>query len=468
MIKIPNLSFTWGKVEEIKDDQAHNITLDISRREEILNENYDYFNKLFEEEEQEVLADANYPVLNNLPTTLKNINLKVKKGELIGIFGKIGSGKSSLIQAILNNMIPVNPNLSKDDKFYSEEKILVKGSIAYTSQTPWIENATLKDNILFYSEFNEEKYHEVIRLCELESDLKHLPGGDLTEIGEKGVNLSGGQRARVSLARAVYSDKDIIILDDPLSALDAQVGEKIMKNLICGCLRGKTRILITHAVHFLEYCDRIIHMKDGTFAWAGNAHALKNASFFKKMLHNLNLKKQREEEEEISRKNSILCQIDELMPEIDSEETGENKILKLSDENLHANNTAISELSISECSEETSSILGSLKDTSDELKNKIHKIITAEDRGIGRVSLGVYGNYAKQLGGYFLMLLIVLMQIGWQILKVFSDKWLIHWVNHNAEENKWKNLGIYCALGFSSLLLLYISILIVYTRSVEC
>ena len=463
VIKIPNLSFSWGRTDTASETQQ-SIDLDETTNLNKMNGYYiDVFEKILDEVENE-LEEVDYPIEENITTILKNINLKVKKGELIGIFGKFGSGKSSLIQAILNNMITINPNLSKNDKHYSNEKILIRGSIAYSSQMPWIENATLRENILFYSDYNEDKYNEVIRLCELESDFKQLPGGDFTEIGEKGVNLSGGQKARVSLARAVYSDKDIIILDDPLSALDAEVGAKIMKNLICNYLFGKTRILVTHAIHFLENCDQIIYLEEGRIAWSGNVKALKNSSLYRKLLDNLNMKKIKEQEE-ISRKTSIMDQIDERLPEYDNNNHIEQEIIfKTSDESNFVN-TAIS---VSDASDETSSILGLHKSTANDLKNKIHKIISQEDREIGRVKLSVYLNYAKYLGGYFITFLIFGLQIGWQVLKVFSDKWLVHWTKDNTDETKWKNLGIYFALGFSSIILMYISIVIIYYRSINC
>ena len=122
---------------------------------------------------------------------------------------------------------------------------------------------TIRDNILFGSPFDEERYFECIQLCELTRDLEILPAGDFTEIGEKGINLSGGQKARVSLARALYSDNDIFLMDDPLAALDANVKKKIFVNLFMKKLRHTTRLLITHSIDFLHLADRIIILKDG-------------------------------------------------------------------------------------------------------------------------------------------------------------------------------------------------------------
>jgi ABC-type multidrug transport system fused ATPase/permease subunit len=124
-------------------------------------------------------------------------------------------------------------------------------------------NKTIRDNILFGSKYDEEKYNSVIKACQLTRDLKNLKAGDLTEIGEKGINLSGGQKARVSLARAVYADKNIYLMDDPISALDCNVRKQIFKHVFRGILKDKTRVLVTHAIDFLPLADRIVVMKEG-------------------------------------------------------------------------------------------------------------------------------------------------------------------------------------------------------------
>ena len=148
-------------------------------------------------------------------------------------------------------------------------KIYVNGSISYISQIPWIRNTTIKDNILFYKTYEEEKYNEVIDLSELRPDLEIFQAGDLTEIGERGINLSGGQKARVSIARALYADNDIYIFGDPISALDANIGMKVMKNCIIKHLSNKTRILVTHALQYLSFADKIIYMNKGEIKWTG-------------------------------------------------------------------------------------------------------------------------------------------------------------------------------------------------------
>ena len=149
--------------------------------------------------------------------------MEIKSGELVGIIGEIGSGKTSLLEAILNSLIILNSN-----ELYN---IYINGSISYVPQIPWIQNETIKNNILFFNEYNEIKYEEALNISELKYDLMNLEGGDLTEIGERGINLSGGQKVRLTLARAIYQDSDIYLFDDILSALDAKIRDKIMHNI---------------------------------------------------------------------------------------------------------------------------------------------------------------------------------------------------------------------------------------------
>eukprot|EP01108_Squamamoeba_japonica_P006514 TRINITY_DN531_c0_g1_i2.p2 TRINITY_DN531_c0_g1~~TRINITY_DN531_c0_g1_i2.p2 ORF type:complete len:272 (+),score=62.41 TRINITY_DN531_c0_g1_i2:1081-1896(+) len=167
------------------------------------------------------------------------------------IIGPTGSGKSSFINAFLGEMEKIGG------------KLAVGKNIAYCSQQAWIFNATVQENILFHLPFNKKRYEETVRLCSLVRDLEELSDGDATEIGEKGVNLSGGQKQRINLARAVYANKQIIIMDDPLSALDAHVAREIFENLIMGSLSDKTILLVTNQLNFLTFSDFIIHLKEG-------------------------------------------------------------------------------------------------------------------------------------------------------------------------------------------------------------
>ncbi|KAG2609544.1 hypothetical protein PVAP13_4KG049200 [Panicum virgatum] len=182
---------------------------------------------------------------------LKNINLVVKAGEKVAICGEVGSGKSTLLAAVLGEV----PK--------TEGTIQVCGKIAYVSQNAWIQTGTVQDNILFGSSMNKQRYQETLERCSLVKDLEMLPYGDLTQIGERGVNLSGGQKQRVQLARALYQNADIYLLDDPFSAVDAHTATSLFNEYVMGALSDKTVLLVTHQVDFLPVFDSILLMSDG-------------------------------------------------------------------------------------------------------------------------------------------------------------------------------------------------------------
>merc|ERR1719483_55866 len=170
--------------------------------------------------------------------SLKELNANIKKGELIAVVGLVGAGKSSFLSALLGEMRSLGG------------AVKMCGKPAYVAQQAWIQNLTVKGNILFGTPFDPELYEKVLSVCGLEPDLKLMPAGDKTEIGENGINLSGGQKQRVALARAVYQQADINMLDDPLAALDAHVGHAVFKEVIGpeGVMKNTTRILVTHNV----------------------------------------------------------------------------------------------------------------------------------------------------------------------------------------------------------------------------
>jgi ATP-binding cassette, subfamily C (CFTR/MRP), member 1 len=161
-------------------------------------------------------------------------------------------------------------------------KISVNGKIAYVPQSPWILNASIRDNILFGNDFDEAYYNKVVSACSLKPDLEIMPSGDRTEIGEKGINLSGGQKARISLARALYSKADIYLLDDPLSSVDAHVGKSIFDSAIGpkGMLNDKTRIFVTNSLNYLPQMDNIIMLENGEIIESGSYDELKSKNGF--------------------------------------------------------------------------------------------------------------------------------------------------------------------------------------------
>uniref|UniRef100_A0AAQ5XQR9 Multidrug resistance-associated protein 4 n=1 Tax=Amphiprion ocellaris TaxID=80972 RepID=A0AAQ5XQR9_AMPOC len=197
--------------------------------------------------------------------TLQNVSFTVRPEQLLAVIGPVGAGKSSLLSAILGEL--------------SQESgvVKVKGELTYTSQQPWILPGTIRSNILFGKELNPKKYDRVLRACALKRDLDLLPGGDLALVGDRGANLSGGQKARVSLARAVYHDADIYLLDDPLSAVDAEVGRHLFEECICGVLKKKPRILVTHQLQYLKAADQIVVLKEGQMVARGTYNELQGS-----------------------------------------------------------------------------------------------------------------------------------------------------------------------------------------------
>ncbi|KAJ1809673.1 Canalicular multispecific organic anion transporter 1, partial [Coemansia sp. RSA 2599] len=193
---------------------------------------------------------------NKTEALLENVTFSAKQGELVGVIGKTGSGKSSLLEAMCGEM-----EMTKGTGH-------IGGSVGYLMQTPWIMNDTLRANIVFGREFDKEFFDKVIDACALTEDLRSWPDADLTVIGDRGINISGGQRARVALARAVYSQSEIYVLDDPLSAVDAHVKRHILDNVLLGkgLLGNKLRIIATHVETILPYCDQVVTVENGSIS----------------------------------------------------------------------------------------------------------------------------------------------------------------------------------------------------------
>ncbi|OMJ25816.1 Multidrug resistance-associated protein 4 [Smittium culicis] len=202
-------------------------------------------------------------------TILHDLTFKISKGELCGIVGLVGSGKSSLCQAILGEMQKLNGELNvRLYKKQENEKNNINHdthspAVAYASQSPWIFSGSIKDNILFGLSYNKDWFDKVVSACSLDRDFQLFDDRENTLIGERGATLSGGQRARVALARAVYTDADLFILDDPLSAVDPKVGKHLFDNVILDLLKDKTVLLVTHQLQFIHGCDSVVLLNDG-------------------------------------------------------------------------------------------------------------------------------------------------------------------------------------------------------------
>ncbi|XP_076166864.1 ATP-binding cassette sub-family C member 4 [Ptiloglossa arizonensis] len=206
-------------------------------------------------------------------STLHDINIHVEPGKLYAVVGSVGAGKSSFLQLILRELQ------------HSHGDIQVNGSVSYASQEAWLFSGTVRNNILFGQSYDIKKYNEIVRVCALTKDFQQFNYGDKTLVGDRGASLSGGQRARINLARAVYRNSDIYLLDDPLSAVDTHVGKHLFNECIKNYLQNKTRILVTHQVQHLKYCDYIIVLNNGKIEYEGTFAELQNKQVdFLKML----------------------------------------------------------------------------------------------------------------------------------------------------------------------------------------
>ncbi|KAI8524589.1 hypothetical protein RHMOL_Rhmol13G0160700 [Rhododendron molle] len=338
--------------------------------------------------------------------TLSNINLDIRTGSLVAIVGSTGEGKTSLVSAMLGELPPI-----------ADSNVVIRGTVAYVPQVSWIFNATVRENILFGSVFQPARYERTIDVTALQHDLELLSGGDLTEIGERGVNISGGQKQRVSMARAVYSNSDVYIFDDPLSALDAHVGRQVFEKCIKEELRGKTRVLVTNQLHFLSQVDRIIVVhegmvkEDGTFEYLSN-----NGALFQKLMENAG-----KMEEYVEEKKDV---------ESASQETSKPVANGVTN--------------------------GFPKDAAPTKTKKEGKsiLIKQEERETGVVSLNVLKRYKDALGGLWVVMILFLCYVLTEVLRVSSSTWLSMWTDQSSSNRYgpgFYNL-IYALLSFGQVL----------------
>ncbi|TPX77540.1 hypothetical protein CcCBS67573_g01173 [Chytriomyces confervae] len=327
---------------------------------------------------------------------LRDINLHIKRGELVAIVGAVGSGKSSLLNAIIGEMKRKNGS------------VVYSGSLGYAPQSAWIQNATLRENILFGNEYEPSRYQQTIQACALEPDLKVLPAGDMTSIGERGINLSGGQKQRVNLARLVYFDASIVLMDDPLSAVDAHVGKHLFEECILGSMRGKTRVLVTHQLHFLSKVDRVVVMRDGGIVEQGTYSELvkKEGGEFSALIQNYGSK----EEEELDK-------------EVEAQSSDSKKVAV---------------------------------DASQKESNNNKDIMVVEDRDTGNVKAEVWLGYIRALGGPLFVVVCLFLLISLQAVKLSNDFWLTLWTSNRFPQlSQGAYIGIYLSFGVALCLLTF-------------
>ncbi|XP_030839751.1 ATP-binding cassette, sub-family C (CFTR/MRP), member 1 isoform X4 [Strongylocentrotus purpuratus] len=400
-------------------------------------------------------------------TTLTNINLDIKQGSLVAVVGQVGCGKSSLLSALLGEMEKV------------DGKVFVQGSVAYVPQQAWIQNATLRSNIVFSGDLHVTKYKHVIQSCALARDLVVLPGGDMTEIGEKGINLSGGQKQRVSLARAVYANTDLYLLDDPLSAVDAHVAKHIFGHVIGpqGLLKNKTRILVTHGISFLPQVDQIIVMIDGSVSEVGSYQDLLDqngafAEFLRNYSQDADEKEDEDEEEEEEEEDiPVNISLEDLTE--DREPTRNLEPLRGKARKLSKGIEAISQYDIFNTpSKKTDHVMKT--DAYDEvvMGDTEEKIIQAEKAKLGNVKLTVFWAYIRSIG-VFLSTVIVALYMLFNITSVAGNLWLSRWSNEplvngtQPDSVRDRYLTVYALLGLTQGVFLYASYILFYKAGVR-
>ncbi|CAH2355084.1 bile pigment transporter 1 [[Candida] railenensis] len=393
---------------------------------------------------------------------LSDINFTARKSQLTCIVGKVGSGKTTLIKSILGEIPRVEDKTSK---------LHVNGTIAYCSQAPWILNATVKENILFGNRFEKEFYDIVIGACELISDLDSLPDGDETVVGEKGISLSGGQKARVSLARAVYARADVYLLDDILSAVDAHVGKNIIHKVLSanGVLATKTKILATNSVGVLSEAHEILLLEDGGIVERGTFRSIMDKN--KSKLYDLIKEYGRQDEVELA---LTISQSQDLA----SEAVSLDSLDEVKDYQPDSTNTGrsrrgtIGAATILPFGQENEIVLDSVEQVGEDglpIQKKTEHV--KEEVGKGRVKLSVFLEYIRACNYPYALLYLLLtttsigsMVYGKYLLKTWSE------INerNGANTDPLKYLGYYATSGVVAGGLTFISAIIAWTYCVIC
>ncbi|EGR28734.1 hypothetical protein IMG5_169310 [Ichthyophthirius multifiliis] len=395
-IRIINGYFFWQKqghnlyeMEDSEEDQNNENTI-----ENNIQKKYSNSNQSEDDEDDLQNTQASKNKNNKNYYTLININMQIPKGKLVAIIGDVGSGKSSVLYSILGEM--------RYDKCCGfSPQIYVDGKISFVSQKSWITNATVRDNIIFGNQFSEQKYKNVIFQTCLIKDFANFQQGDKTLIGEKGANLSGGQKARITLARALYNDTEILLLDDILSAVDAHVAKSIINN----CLKikdsqNKTILLSTHALYYMKYMDYIYFMENGQIKQQGIYEEMCKSQCFQQIF---------------------------------------DKCMK-----TKINDFKIIQMKIQEDEFQQINFSSFQKQ-----KNKQNGIIILEDRKKGSIQFSLIRKFIKFYGGFLFIILIFFSMLIWQILKNFSNIWIAIWTKNNQEDKNIYYLTIFSLISLS-------------------
>ena len=329
-------------------------------------------------------TDSASTLTSEEPFRLHDLNLSVGRKELIAVIGGVGSGKSSLLAALAGDMRKTNGSVT------------MGATRAFCPQYAWIQNSTVRENILFGKDYNRKWYDEVVDACALRADLDMLPHSDQTEIGERGITVSGGQKQRLNIARAIYFNSDIVLMDDPLSAVDAHVGRHIFDNAICGLLKDKCRILATHQLHVLHRCDRIIWLHDGHVVSVDTFdNLMRDNKDFQKMMAST-AQEEKVEEADVNE------------DEVEDEKKGAKK-------------------------------------------RKVAKrgaaLMQQEERAVKSVSWSVYGAYVRASGTILNAPFVIFLLIISQGANIATSLWLSWWTSNKFGYSTGQYIGAYAALG---------------------
>ncbi|XP_046595715.1 ATP-binding cassette sub-family C member 4 isoform X3 [Neodiprion lecontei] len=329
-------------------------------------------------------------IFGNLPPTLSEVSLEVKNRCSCALFGPVGSGKSSLLHLILGELAVGAGKLSFFTGKESEAEITSRDiRVSYASQDPWLFSASIRDNILFGLPYEKKRYQEVTEACALLKDFDQLSQGDLSLVGERGASLSGGQRARVNLARAVYRDADLYLLDDPLSAVDSRVGRHLFEKCINGFLKSKTRIIVTHQLQYLEQVDTVIFVNRGTVECQGTFQELSASNFRNSIFENCEKSDDAESTEKV---------------DADATEFETNDVVPGNDEQQLKHTESMQEL----------------------------ENIDDEEMATGSISSEVYRGYFFAGGNLCTLGIVVLAFVAGQVAASGCDYWMTYWTNQET------------------------------------
>jgi ATP-binding cassette subfamily C (CFTR/MRP) protein 1 len=382
---------------------------------------------------------------------LSDVNLRVPRGSLTIIVGAVGSGKSTLLSGILGEAQRVTGT------------VMLSGRVGYAPQIPWIQNASLRDNILFGKPYDAERYKKVIHVCALSRDLEVLTDGDLTQIGEKGINLSGGQKQRINIARAVYSDPEIFLLDDPLSAVDAHVAKHLFDECFNGVLQGKTRVLVTHQLHYTSspQVNSIVVLKNGTVVEQGSYVDLMGTKGELYRLVEEFSKAQDEVDSDVEEADTSAATTAEEAVNNDQAPVSVPLLRQRShSDSTHNSHQKKKLVTVSEKDHVKAGLGGKDKE--------VTKLVDDEERAIGSVKGEIYTYFLNAAGSWVIPTAILSMLIITQGLTNFINFWLSFWVSDSFKQSTNWYLGIYAALGVSLTFLNGFSAAIVAYGGVQC